>query len=87
MVSTNDGFELADIDLSIRGPGEFLGTRQSGYIGFEFASFTDTKLIEVCSEYVHNIIKSDPDLRKLENQLLFEELVNRWPGVIDKKIG
>ena len=84
MVETNDGFRLADIDLAMRGPGEFLGTRQSGYIGFEFASLTDTKLIEKCHQSVHNIIKNDPMLIHPDHLLLREELSNRWPGVIDR---
>jgi ATP-dependent DNA helicase RecG len=84
MVETNDGFRLADIDLEMRGPGEFLGTRQSGYIGFEFASLTDTKLIEKCHESVHNIIMNDPLLIHPDHLLLREELSNRWPGVIER---
>jgi len=83
MEETNDGFKLADIDLAIRGPGEFLGTRQSGYIGFKFASLTDSKLIEKCNSHVHTIINNDPHLTDDENLLLKEELSNRWPGVID----
>jgi ATP-dependent DNA helicase RecG len=85
MVETNDGFKLADIDLALRGPGEFLGTRQSGYIGFEFASITDTKLIENSHSYVHNIISKDPTLSMTDHLLLKEELSNRWPGVIEKE--
>ena len=84
MVETNDGFKLADIDLALRGPGEFLGTRQSGYIGFEFASLTDTKLIEKSHTYVRNIIDKDPTLSLPEHHLLKEELSNRWPGIIEK---
>jgi ATP-dependent DNA helicase RecG len=84
MVETNDGFKLADIDLALRGPGEFLGTRQSGYIGFEFANLTDTKLIEKSHTYVRNIIDKDPTLSLPEHHLLKEELSNRWPGIIEK---
>ena len=52
MVRTNDGFELADIDLKIRGPGEFIGTRQSGYLSMQFANLTDLPAIERCRAYV-----------------------------------
>ncbi len=82
MVDTNDGFKLADIDLALRGPGEFLGTRQSGYIGFQFASLTDTKLIEKSNQYVRTIIEEDSALTDPNHLLLREELSNRWPGVI-----
>ncbi len=47
MAESNDGFVLAEKDLQLRGPGEFLGTRQSGYAsGLRMASITDVKLIE-----------------------------------------
>ena len=84
MVETTDGFKLADIDLRLRGPGEFLGTRQSGYIGFKFASLANTKLIEICHQYVRNIIKEDQQLTDPDHLLLKEELTNRWPGIIEK---
>lgn len=83
MVDTNDGFKLADIDLNIRGPGDFLGTRQSGYVDFKFASIADARLIEKCLYHVRNIINSDPLLINSEHLLLREELSNRWPGLIE----
>ena len=45
MVETNDGFKLAEYDLEHRGPGQFLGTRQSGYTDLKLANLTDVKLI------------------------------------------
>lgn len=79
MVSTNDGFFLADLDLKQRGPGEFLGTRQSGFIGFKYASVTDLPLIENCRKEVINILANDPFLHKNENLLLNQELCYYWP--------
>lgn len=81
MVRTNDGFELADIDLKLRGPGEFLGTRQSGYLAMQFASLTDLPTIERCRKYVKQIFDEDPALQKTNNQLLSEELKTRWPEI------
>jgi ATP-dependent DNA helicase RecG len=79
MTDTHDGFKLAEIDLAQRGPGEFLGTRQSGYAGFRFATLADTKLIEKCRHAMGDIIKKDPSLSNPSHQLLKEELQNRWP--------
>lgn len=81
MVRTNDGFELADIDLKLRGPGEFLGTRQSGYLAMRFANLTDLPTIERCRKYVKQIFDQDPALQKPNNILLAEELKNRWPEI------
>ena len=79
MTQINDGFKLAEIDLNFRGPGEFLGTRQSGYAGFKFANLFDIKLIEASRKQVQYIINHDPKLEHTEHQLLREELYNHWP--------
>jgi len=81
MIESNDGFELADIDLKLRGPGEFLGTRQSGYLALRFASLADIQMIEQCRNYVKEIINDDPFLKKEGNLLLAEELKLRWPEI------
>ncbi len=81
MVSTNDGFKLAEFDLQQRGPGEFLGTRQSGYAGLRFSSIADTRLIEKCRKYATAVFNDDPALKKPENQLLREQLKYCWPGI------
>ena len=81
MVSTNDGFKLAEFDLIQRGPGEFLGTRQSGYAGLRFSSITDTQLIEKCRKYATAVFNDDPAFKKPENQLLREQLQYCWPGI------
>ena len=81
MVRTNDGFKLAEFDLDQRGPGEFLGTRQSGYAGLRFSSITDTHLIEKCRGYAKEIFEEDPSLTAPEHQLLLEQLKYCWPGI------
>ena len=55
MVKSNDGFELADLDLKQRGPGEFLGTRQSGFVTLRFANITDLPMIERCRDHAQKI--------------------------------
>ncbi len=81
MVKTNDGFKLAEFDLDQRGPGEFLGTRQSGYAGLRFSSITDTRLIEKCRVYAKEVFLDDPALNKPEHQILLEQLKYCWPGI------
>lgn len=81
MVRSNDGFELADIDLKLRGPGEFLGTRQSGYLTMHFANLTDLETISRCREYVKSIFENDPRLEKNEHLLLAEQLKYHWPDL------
>ena len=79
MVKSNDGFELADFDLKQRGPGEFLGTRQSGFATLKFANITDLAMIEKCRTQAQKIIDNDPYLTKPEYQLLYHELQIHWP--------
>jgi len=81
MTHLNDGFKLAELDLNFRGPGEFLGTRQSGYAGFKFANIFDIKLIEASRKQAQFIINHDPKLENPEYQLLREELYNHWPEI------
>jgi ATP-dependent DNA helicase RecG len=64
MISTNDGFKLAEYDLSQRGPGEFLGTRQSGYAGLRYSSISDTQLIEKCRKYATAVYNDDPTMKR-----------------------
>jgi len=81
MTRINDGFKLAEIDLNFRGPGEFLGTRQSGYAGFKFANIFDIKLIEASRRQAQYIINLDPSLKQTGHQLLREELNIYWPEI------
>jgi ATP-dependent DNA helicase RecG len=79
MVESTDGFFLAEKDLQIRGPGEFLGTRQSGYASsLRMASITDVKLIEKARTQAQNLFEQDPDLSQPANTLLAEALGRFW---------
>ncbi|MGI9553845.1 MAG: ATP-dependent DNA helicase RecG [Thermodesulfobacteriota bacterium] len=63
MTKTNDGFKIAEADLQIRGPGDFLGTKQSGIPQFKFANLIrDWKLLYEARERAFEIISIDPDL-------------------------
>ena len=79
MAESNDGFVLAERDLQQRGPGEFLGTRQSGYAtGLRMASLTDVALIENARSHAQKLFEEDAKLEKPENALLGEALERFW---------
>lgn len=63
MVRTNDGFQIAEEDLAIRGPGEFFGTRQSGLPDLRVANLLrDVKLLEAARKEAFSLIEADPSL-------------------------
>ena len=78
MVETDNGFVLAQRDLEQRGPGEFLGTRQSGYSELRLANLTDVHLIEQARHTAQTIFEADPDLKAPEHQLLSQSLKRFW---------
>ena len=78
MVKTNDGFKLAEKDLEIRGPGQFLGTRQSGYTQLKLASITDLDLIEKARKQASILFQQDPDLTQDNHQKLAEAVTQFW---------
>jgi ATP-dependent DNA helicase RecG len=81
MVESNDGFVLAERDLQQRGPGEFLGTRQSGYAnGLRMASITDVALIEKARGQAQQLFELDADLTRPEHALLSEAFERFWNG-------
>ena len=79
MAESNDGFVLAERDLEQRGPGEFLGTRQSGYAStLRMASLTDLRLIENARSHAQKLFEMDANLEKPEHALLSEALERFW---------
>jgi ATP-dependent DNA helicase RecG len=79
MAESNDGFVLAEKDLQQRGPGEFLGTRQSGYSsGLRMASITDVTLIEKARLQAQRLFEIDPYLTQPEHALLAEAFGRFW---------
>jgi ATP-dependent DNA helicase RecG len=68
MVQTNNGFEIAEKDLELRGPGEIEGTRQSGMVEFRMADIVQDKpLVEHARKWVETILQADPELNSAEN--------------------
>lgn len=78
MTQTNDGFELAEFDLKTRGPGDFFGTRQSGYGGLNLANISDIKLINRARIQATRLLETDPELQQEDHQALKYELENLW---------
>lgn len=76
MCETNDGFEIAEADLKLRGPGDLEGTQQSG-IAFDLKIADiarDGQIVQMAREEAQKIIDADPDCRKSEYNLLWERL-------------
>ena len=75
MVRTNDGFEIAEADLEIRGPGDLSGTRQSGMIELKMANLlTDGPILEAARTKATEILLEDPELAAVKNRGLKEML-------------
>ncbi|MCL1968078.1 MAG: ATP-dependent DNA helicase RecG [Bacteroidetes bacterium] len=69
MVDTNDGFEIANIDLRLRGPGDLQGTRQSGDLDFKLADLAkDEKLVVFTRNLAKEVLEEDADLQLTKNQ-------------------
>jgi ATP-dependent DNA helicase RecG len=78
MVRTNNGFEIADVDLKLRGPGDLMGTQQSGVLDLLIADLgKDGKLLLLAREKATNILESDPDLNHPENVNIRRQITNQ----------
>ncbi|MFN8643698.1 MAG: ATP-dependent DNA helicase RecG [Candidatus Binatia bacterium] len=81
MASTSDGFAIAEIDLELRGPGDFLGTRQHGLPDFRVASLIrDTRTLAEARDAAERWLTLDPTLRSPESAPLRQVLEHRWKG-------
>jgi ATP-dependent DNA helicase RecG len=69
MVKTSDGFEIADVDLKLRGPGDLQGTQQSGILALKIADLVkDEQLLRYARNDALDLLKDDPKLEKEENR-------------------
>jgi ATP-dependent DNA helicase RecG len=81
MVETTDGFAIAEVDLTLRGPGEFFGTRQSGLPQFRVADLLrDAAVLEEARAEAQALVAGDPELRAPAHRALREALLARWRG-------
>jgi ATP-dependent DNA helicase RecG len=74
LVKTNNGFELAEVDLSERGAGSLIGQRQSGLTDIGMEAIKNRKLVEIAKEEAKNLLEIDPHLEKSENRNLKEKI-------------
>lgn len=87
MVKTNNGFEIAETDLQLRGPGNIDGTQQSGVLDLKLANIvTDQELLITVRRFVENIFEKDPQLAAPENQILHQSLQSKEDGLSWNKI-
>ncbi|MDD4544724.1 MAG: ATP-dependent DNA helicase RecG [Bacteroidales bacterium] len=78
MCNTNDGFEIAEVDLRLRGPGEITGTKQSGILDLKIADIVkDEKLLKLARYLAMEIIDKDPSLSLVDNQILRQHFNNK----------
>jgi ATP-dependent DNA helicase RecG len=81
MEQSNDGFVIAQKDLELRGPGEFLGTRQSGIAELAVANLArDQDLLSQAQDEARAIVAADPTLQAPEHRSLVRALEERWEG-------
>ncbi len=71
MVRTNDGFEIAEVDLHLRGPGDIMGTQQSGMLDLKIADLSkDAQIVILAREQAKDVLSRDPDLKEPEHASL-----------------
>ncbi|MEO1012193.1 MAG: ATP-dependent DNA helicase RecG [Bacteroidota bacterium] len=71
MVRTNDGFEIAEVDLRLRGPGDLMGTQQSGVLSLKIADIVkDNAILKTARHYALRTLKTDPSLELPENLVI-----------------
>ncbi len=84
MVHTNDGFEIADLDLQLRGPGDLLGTQQSGLLELKIADLgQDGKILQTAREAAKQVIGEDPTLVHPKNLPLKAQLERIHSNTVD----
>ncbi|WP_298505229.1 ATP-dependent DNA helicase RecG [uncultured Maribacter sp.] len=71
MVATNDGFKIAEVDLKLRGPGDIMGTQQSGILNLKIADIVkDNDILKIARYYAIELLKDDPALEKTDNLII-----------------
>ena len=77
MVKSNDGFEIAEVDLRLRGPGNLMGVQQSGILRLKIGDIIkDSSLLKAARNTAYQILKKDPELKNTENQIIKRTLAS-----------
>ena len=83
MINSNDGFELSEIDLKLRGPGDVFGTKQSGLPNLKHVNiYEDSELIHKAKKDAFNIVESDPSLNQPSNLIIKNNLRSNYSSHI-----
>ncbi len=83
IAGTTDGFKIAEADLEIRGPGEFLGRRQSGLPGFRMANLIrDMTILQEARTAARELLDRDPDLRAREHEIIRDSLAVQSKSIV-----
>ena len=84
MVRTQDGFEIADVDLKLRGPGDLMGTQQSGNLNLRLADLSkDGQIVEWSRRALHELLQVDPSLERADHKGIIQEFHKRKSGKVD----
>lgn len=71
MVGTNDGFEIAEVDLNLRGPGDLMGTQQSGILNLKIADIVkDSLILKTARDYAKKLLTEDSELKLEKNKMI-----------------
>ena len=77
MVRTNDGFEIAEVDLRLRGPGDIMGTQQSGILNLKIADIIrDNDILQSARHHAKKILHNDPSLTSKENEAILNTYIS-----------
>ncbi|MFY0600919.1 MAG: ATP-dependent DNA helicase RecG [Cyclobacteriaceae bacterium] len=75
MVDTNDGFKIAEVDLKLRGPGDMMGTQQSGVMDLKISDLgQDGEILKLARSVATELLNNDPDLTTPQNQLIRKQV-------------
>lgn len=84
MVRTNNGFEIADVDLQLRGPGDITGTQQSGVLDLLIADIAkDGQILQAARNAASDILEADPNLEKEENRNILRHIKSLRKAVVN----
>jgi ATP-dependent DNA helicase RecG len=85
MEETHDGFVIADEDLKLRGPGEFFGIKQSGFLKYKIANMvTDGPIIRDARKLAFEIVAKDPNLKSESNKMIRETFIRDYADRLEE---
>jgi ATP-dependent DNA helicase RecG len=81
MTETNDGFKISEVDMQLRGPGDILGTQQSGVVDFKRLDLiNDSAIIKTTKNTVEKILEADPMLSRPDNLIIKNYYIRYYKG-------